>query len=304
LTGYLLRHLQVLFYTAGQLAASPFASLLTVAVIGITLALPSALYVALDNIQRVTSGWEGGAQISLFLKDDVRDEPARQLATTIGEMPEVDRVKYISPEAAYDEFKRLSGFGASLQALENNPLPGVLIVHPHARHSDPRTLTSLLERLRDNGAVEMAQLDLQWVKRLHAILELAQRGVLILAVLLGIAVLLIISNTIRLAVLNRKEEIQITQLIGGTDAFIRRPFLYSGFLQGLLGGLTSWLLVESSMAMVSGPIAELANLYGSNFHISGMDYQASLVLLAGGGLLGWLASRLAVSRHLDAMEPT
>ncbi|MEK9134361.1 MAG: permease-like cell division protein FtsX, partial [Pseudomonadota bacterium] len=218
---YLLRHAQVFFYSLGQLTRTPVATFLTVAVIGITLALPAGLYVAIENVQRLASGWEDNGQIALFLKQDVPGAAIEKLADKIRRLPAVSWVDYVSREAALTEFKRLSGFGEALNALERNPLPAVLVVHPAATHAHPDKLQALLKDLRRFNEVDIAQIDLDWVRRLHAMLELARQGVLILAAGLAIAVLLIIGNTIRLAVLNRRDEIEITKLIGGTNAFIR-----------------------------------------------------------------------------------
>ena len=209
----------------------------------------------------------------------------------------------ISREAALVEFKRLSGFGDALNALDRNPLPVVLVVHPAAKHRHPDQLQALLNQLGRHNEVDIAQLDLEWVRRLHAMLELARQVVMILAGGLAVAVLLIIGNTIRLAVLNRRDEIEITKLIGGTNAFIRRPFLYAGMLQGLLGALLAWLLLSLSLLILSRPIHHLAGLYESRFEVENLGFLATLVLIGAGGLLGWLGSRLAVSRHLRAIEP-
>jgi len=304
IANYLLRHLQVLMYSLGQLAATPLASLMTVGVIAITLALPTGLYVLLDNMQRVSDDWQGGAQISLFLKSQVAPEQARALARDIELLPQVQQVKYISPEDALDEFKRLSGFGEALDALDRNPLPPVVVVWPRADHSTPAELGSLRDQFAGLGNVDIAQLDLEWVKRLHVILQLARRAVLLLAGLLAVAVLLIVGNTVRLAILNRRDEIEIIKLIGGTDPFIRRPFLYSGWLQGTLGALVAWLLVALGLTLLGGPVRDLASLYASRFELQGLDPVASLALLAVGGVLGWLASRIAVGRHLRAVEPS
>jgi len=300
---YFLRHAQVFFYSLGQLARTPVATFLTVAVIGITLALPAGLYVAIENLQRLASGWEDNGQISLFLKQDVPGAAIEKLADKIRRMPAVSWVDYVSREAALSEFKRLSGFGEALNALDRNPLPAVLVVHPAASHAHPDKLQALLKDLRRFNEVDIAQIDLDWVRRLHAMLELARQSVLILAAGLAIAVLLIIGNTIRLAVLNRRDEIEITKLIGGTNAFIRRPFLYTGTLQGLLGALLAWLLVGLGLLLLTDPIDNLAGLYGSRFEAENLGILATLALIGAGGLLGWLGSRLAVGRHLRAIEP-
>jgi cell division transport system permease protein len=300
---YLLRHAQTFFFSLGQLSRTPVATFLTVAVIGITLALPAGLYVAIANLQRLAQGWQDNGQISLFLKQNVSAAAAAQLAEKIRRLPAVAWVDAISPEAALAEFKRLSGFGEALDALERNPLPGVLVVHPVAERADPDTLQALLAELRRYREVDIAQLDLDWIRRLHAILALARDAVLILAAGLAVAVLLIIGNTIRLAVLSRREEIEIIKLIGGTNAFIRRPFLYAGMLQGLFGALLAWLLVSLALLLLSGPIGRLASLYGSRFEPQNLSPLLTLYLLACGALLGWLGSRLAVGRHLRAIEP-
>ncbi len=300
---YFLRHAQVFFYVLGQLWRTPVATFLTVAVIGITLALPAGLYVAIENVQRVASGWEDNGQISLFLKQDLPEPAIEKLSDKIRRLPAVSWVDYVSREAALAEFKKLSGFGEALGALERNPLPPVLVVHPAAKHAHPKALQSLLQELRRYNEVELAQLDLEWVQRLYAMLDVARQGVLILTAGLAVAVLLIIGNTIRLAVLNRRDEIEIIKLIGGTNAFIRRPFLYSGTLQGLFGGFLAWLLIGIGLLLLSGPVHRLASLYGSLFTLENLGFLATLTLIGTGGLLGWLGSRLAVGRHLRAIEP-
>ncbi len=300
---YFLRHAQVFFYSLGQLTRTPVATILTMAVIGITLALPAGLYVAIDNVQRLAKGWEDNGQISLFLKQDVSTAAADKLSNKIRRLPGVAWVDYVSREAALAEFKRLSGFGDALNALDRNPLPAVLVVHPNAAYANPEALQTLFKELRRYSEVDIAQLDLEWVRRLHAMLDLARQGVFILAGGLALAVLLIIGNTIRLAVLNRRDEIEITKLIGGTNAFIRRPFLYTGTLQGLLGAIFAWLLIGLVLLFLSTPIQNLATLYGSRFEAENLSFLATLLLISIGGLLGWLGSRLAVGRHLRAIEP-
>jgi cell division transport system permease protein len=293
---YLLRHAQVLLATLGQMARAPLATLLTLTVIGITLALPSGLYVMLDNLERVSAGWDRGAQASLFLKRNVTEAGAHKLAQQIRAMSSVTGVDYISREAAFAEFKKQSGFGAALNALDSNPLPAVLIVRLTV--DNPAAAESLMTTLAHLPGVDLAQLDIEWLRRLAALLQLAERGVVMLAALLSLAVLLIIGNTIRLAVVNRRTEIEIIQLVGGTPGFVRRPFLYSGLLQGLLGGLLAWLLVEASLLLLSGPARELAGLYGSSFALTGLGAEQGLSLAMAGGLLGWLGARLAVGWQL------
>lgn len=294
---YLMRHLQVLLATLGQMTRAPVASLLTVIVLGITLALPAGLYVLVANLERLSAGWDRGGQISLFLKRDVNEAAALKLAAQIRGQSMVRTVDYISRDAALAEFKRLSGFGQTLNALDSNPLPAVLVVRP-ATGADSASLENLRANLARLPGVDIAELDAAWLKRLAALLALAERAVWILATLLAAAVMLIIGNTIRLAVVNRQTEIEVIQLVGGTAAFVRRPFLYSGFLQGLFGGTAAWLLVEISLLLLSGPVGNLTRLYGSAFSLHGLGAGPGFLLLATGAGLGWLGSRLAVGWHL------
>jgi len=301
--GWILRHLQVFFYTLGQLWRAPGPTLLTVGVIAITLALPAGLYVLLDNVSALSAEWEGGARISLYLKPGTGEERARTLAAELRQLPGVAGVEHITAAAALAEFKRLSGFGDALAALDSNPLPPVLLVQPAAGSLGAEALQRLVGELGKRPGVDLAQLDAGWVQRLHALLRLAQRGVLIVGALLAVAVLLIVGNTVRLAVLNRRDEIQIISLVGGTAAFIRRPFLYAGVLQGLLGAAGAWGLVHLALTLLSGPVERLGALYATHIGLQGLDPAATALMLVGGGAIGWLASWLAVGRHLDELHP-
>ncbi len=300
---YLLRHLQVFFYTLGQLSRQPVSLLMTAAVIGIALALPTGLHVVLKSAQQLSGGWDGASQISLFLKQGTSDAQARKLSRQLEELPEIQAVSYISREEALSEFQRLSGFGDALKALKKNPLPAVLVIHPSLNNSGNATTERLLQQLRRDPRVDIAQLDVQWVKRLYAIMEIIRRGVYVLASLLAIAVLLVVGNTIRLAIQNRRDEIVIVKLIGGTDAFIRRPFLYTGFWYGLFGGIIAWLLVTVSMWILNEPVEKLAGLYQNSFSLNGLNIQTTGILLLSSVLLGLSGSWIAVGRHLREIEP-
>lgn len=303
LVTYFARHAQALIGSIGSLVRTPLASFMTVAVIGITLALPAAMFVAVDNIVQLSSGWEGPGRISLFLKRNVSDASAHKLADQIRRRKEVAKVEFISREQAFAEFKRQSGFGDALETLERNPLPTVLIVHAASGANQPSVLDALARELRRLDDVDLAQLDLEWVRRLHAWLDVVERGLVIVGGLLAVAVLLIVGNTIRLAVLSRRDEIEVSKLVGATDTFIRRPFLYSGLVQGFTGALLAWALVEISLLLLSGPIGELAGLYGSHFSLGGPTLAGSVTLLCSGAALGWIGARIAVGRHLRAIEP-
>ncbi|MFO7593476.1 MAG: permease-like cell division protein FtsX [Pseudomonadota bacterium] len=304
LSNYLLRHAQTLIYALGQLSRRPFSTLMTVAVIGIALAMPAGLHVILKNVQSVISGWDSAAQISLFLHQDTRERDALNLARELESRQAIASVDYISAAQAMEEFQRLSGFGDALKALEENPLPPVLVIHPTLQQQGPEHLQQLVDELRAEASVDLAQLDMQWIKRLYGLMDIGRRGVWVLSGLLALAVLLVVGNTIRLAIQNRRDEIVITKLIGATDAFIRRPFLYTGFWYGLLGGTVAYVMVEASLWFLSGPVNSLAGLYNSGFRLDGVDLPTVSALLPGGLLLGLSGSWLAVGRHLRDIEPT
>lgn len=297
-------HVQALMHSLGRLARNPVSSAMTAAVIGIALALPTGVHVVLKNIQAVSADWENAAQISLFLRKNLREERVQKVIGELKAMPEIAVVKYVSPAEALEEFQQMSGFGDALTALQQNPLPAVLIVQPGLEASAPAVVEGLLHRLRAHPDVELAQLDMEWVKRLHAMMEIAKRGVAVLASVLALAVLLIVGNTIRLAIQNRRDEIEVQKLIGATDAFIRRPFLYSGLWHGLLGALIAWLLVNVSLWVLGAPVERLSSLYDSRFQLDGLGLAATLYLLLFGILLGLIGAWLAVDRHLRAIEPT
>lgn len=303
-SNYLMRHAQTLIYALGQMSRRPFSTLMTVAVIGIALAMPAGLHVILKNVQSVISGWDSAAQISLFLHQETGEREALNLAGELESRQEIASVDYISATQAMDEFQRLSGFGDALKALEENPLPPVLVIHPALQQQSPEQLQLLVEELRSEASVDLAQLDMQWIKRLYGLMDIGRRGVWVLASLLALAVLLVVGNTIRLAIQNRRDEIVITKLIGATDAFIRRPFLYTGFWYGLLGGFIAYAMVEGSLWFLSGPVNSLAGLYNSSFRLDGVDLLTMGALVVGGLLLGLSGSWLAVGRHLRSIEPS
>jgi len=303
LTAYFVHHFQAFFYSLGRIWQNPFSSLMTISVIGIALALPSGLHVVLKNIQGISAGWENAAQISLFLKAGIAEDQAKKLQTSLEAMPEISSVKYLSPDDALEEFRKLSGFGDALNALDENPLPTLLIVRPSSKFSAPAQVGSLLARLRNHDEIDLAQLDMEWIKRLYALMEIGKRGVLVLAALLALAVLLIVGNTIRLAIQNKRDEIEVQKLIGATDAFIRRPFLYSGIWHGLLGAIIAWLLVVISLWLLNGPVQRLSLLYDSNFELGSLGLSASFTLLTTGLLLGLLGAWAAVGKHLREIEP-
>jgi cell division transport system permease protein len=305
LRAWLIRHVQTFFYTLGLLARAPLASFLTAAVIGVALALPAGLYVVLDNVQDATRGWDGSSEISLFLNLEVADDEAMKVAEALRRRPEVASARLITRARALEEFRELSGFADVMDAFaDDNPLPVVIVVEPSVDAGDTAAMERLLARLGELAAVDFAQFDLAWLKRLYAILRIVERGVLVLAALLAAGVLLVVGNTMRLGVENRRQEIEIAKLFGATDAFIRRPFLYSGLLYGAIGAVIAWLLVWGGFQLLGEPVARLTALYSGDYRLRGLEPWASAVLLGAGALLGLLGSWLSVGRHLAAIEPT
>jgi cell division transport system permease protein len=285
-----------------RLLRTPFSSLMTWLVIGIALALPVGLGVALDNARRVSVGWDSPAQISLFLRAEMSVEAAGRLKERIEQRTDVGSVLLVSREQALEEFRQLSGFDDVLKDLKENPLPNLLLVTP-AKRLDASLAATIREALQSEPGVDRAILDMEWIQRLNALMQLAQHFVLALGGILAAGVLLVIGNTIRLAIENRRDEILVIKLVGGSNAFVRRPFLYTGIWYGVGGAVLAWCVVGGALWWLEGPLAALAVLYQSDFVLEGLGVSGGLRLLAGGGLLGLLGAWLAVARHLSAVEP-
>lgn len=277
---------------------------MTMAVIAIALALPGALWILLKNAEAASEGWDTGARISVYLSPGLDPAAVAEVGERIATTENARVVREISAGEALEEFRALAGFDRALDALDENPLPAVVVVEPQGGENlSTDSLARLVEELQAIDDVDRAQLDLEWVERLYALLDLIERGITLLALLLAAGVLLIVGNTIRLDVLNRRNEIEVIKLIGGTDAFVKRPFLYSGLWYGLGGGLIACALLVLLGALLAGPAADLATAYGSGFRLRGLSAREAGGLLVGGGLLGLLGSWLAVGRHLRSIEP-
>jgi len=299
---WLSHHLYVLVSSLGRIARTPLPSLMTAAVIGIALALPSGLYLLLENVQQISNDWESAAQMSLFIKPEINDDAKiNALAKELYQNPDIHGIRVITPAQALEEYRKLSGFGDALKALEENPLPAVLVIQPAS--SELEANQRLLKKLEQLPYIDIVQFDMLWLKRLFTIIKIIRRGVLILAGLLSLAVLLVIGNTIRLAIYNRRDEIEIYKLVGATDTFIRRPFLYIGFWYGLFGGLIAWLLVNISFWLLINPVKQLAILYDSQFKLMTLEPLSSFILLFLGALLGLAGAWLAVGQHLKNIQP-
>lgn len=296
-------HAQTLVGSLGRLSGQPLATMMTVAVIGIALALPAALYLLLANLQSVSGHWDDSVELSLYLEPGGAEERARSLAEEIAGWTGVARTVVVTADEALDSFRSDSGLGSAVDALERNPLPHLVIVRPAAGQADPESVEALAQRLRGLPEADLVQADAEWVRRLFAILEMARRLALLAGALLAVGVLVIVGNTIRLDIQNRRDEIEVVKLIGGTDGFVRRPLLYSGAWYGLGGGLAALLVVETGLWLLSGPAQRLAGLYGSGFRPEGLGPGGAAGLVLAGALLGWLGAWISTTRHLRRLEP-
>ncbi len=284
-----------------RLVSAFASSLMTWMVIGIAVAMPTWLYILLVNVGTVSQQWDGHPHVIAYLRDEVSFAAAIELRERIVAMDHVDSADYISKKDALQEFKILSGFGEVVDSLNGNPLPAALMINPAS--DKVADVEKLVREFKQLPQFESISVDLQWLQRLFSILQLARRSVLAVSAVLAIAVILIIGNTIRLAIESRRSEIEVVKLVGGTDAFVRRPFLYTGFWYGLGGGLIAWLLVEASLVWLSGPVAELAGLYNSKFTLLGLGVHVSALLFIVSAGLGLAGAWLAVNRHLDDIQP-
>ncbi|WP_219062855.1 permease-like cell division protein FtsX [Pseudomonas sp. UMAB-08] len=284
-----------------RLGKQPIGSFFTCLVMAIALSLPMGLSLLLNNVERLGGSWQRAAQISLYLELDASASEGSALREQIQRMPGVAEAEYISKDQALVEFQQQSGLGEALKELPQNPLPGVVLVTPN--EVDKPALEALRTRLAELPKVQQAQLDLVWVERLAAILKLGDRFVFGLTVLLVLALLLVIGNTIRLHIENRRVEIEVIKLVGGTDAYVRRPFLYMGALYGLGAGFLSWGVLAFGLDWLNDAVVGLAGLYGSDFSLAGVPLADGFSLLLGAVLLGYIGAWIAVARHLRELAP-
>lgn len=294
-------HRSSLLDSLRRLGKQPIGSFFTCLVMAIALSLPMGLSLLLSNVERLGGSWQRAAQISLYLKLDASPAEGNKLRDDIKALPGVADAEYVSSDQALSEFQQQSGLGEALKELPQNPLPGVVVVTPD--EVDKPALEALRTRLAAMPKVQQAQLDLVWVERLAAILKLGDRFVFGLTVLLVLALLLVIGNTIRLHIENRRTEIEVIKLVGGTDSYVRRPFLYMGALYGLGAGLLSWGVLAYGLNWLNGAVVELAGLYGSDFSLAGVPAADGLSLLLGAVLLGYIGAWIAVARHLRELAP-
>lgn len=297
------RHMQALLGSLGRLARQPLATLLTIVVIAIALALPAALYVVVANMRGVTAGLDDTVQLSAYLAMSTTDAQAKRISTAIASKSGVSGTELVSPDEGLVEFRKLSGIGDALKALPENPLPWLVKIRPAPPKDTAAAVESLAAEIRKMEGVDLVEADTAWVRRLHAIEDAMQQLVLLVAAVLAAGVLGVVGNTIRLEINSRRAEIEVTKLVGGSNAFVRRPFLYSGLWQGLAGGLLALGFIAGGLYALEPFIARLAAAYGSAFALQGLSIREWPVVVGGGALLGFIGAWLAAGYHLRRIEP-
>ena len=301
---YFARHAQTLVGSLGRIVNQPFATLMTMGVVAVALALPLLLSLFLSNMSAATGNWNNAFDLSVYMNKKASAARVATVAKQLRQRGDVATVRVITADQALAEFRDDSGFGKALDALSDNPLPDTLIVTPTLPASTPQGTDALKQAIAAIADVQAVQIDTEWVKRLHAMLDILRRVVLLTAGLLGAGVVLIVGNTIRLDILNRRTEIEVMKLVGASDGFTRRPFLYSGVWYGLGGGLMALIVVALAAVILAKPVDTLAKLYGSQFRLRGLGFTTAVGVLTLAVGLAWLGSWLAATRHIRGIEPT
>ena len=295
---WLTQHQQPLKLVIGRMRNNLMATLLMFCVIGVTLCLPAILYTVVDNLSRLTGGVESKPQISLFLKLDASNKT--EIEAQLKKHADIASFEFVSKDDAWSKMQQDKNTADAAASLEKNPLPDAFYITP--KKVSPDNMARLQEEMQKWDGVELAQVDANWVKRLDTILKLGKKAVFVLVVLLGFALITVIGNTIRLQIMTQREEIEVSKLIGATNPFIRRPFLYAGVLYGLGGGIAALLILTLVTLLFNFSVAEIADLYASNFRLQLPSGLSILVLLASATGLGWLGSYFAVNRTLAQFE--
>jgi cell division transport system permease protein len=286
----------------GRLFRQPFSSLMIVLVIAVTLALPASINLVIQNARALSGSWDNVFDFSVFLQLDRSVSEAEALGRLLAQRADVDTVDVVTAEAALAEFKQQSGFGDALDQLTDNPLPHTLVVRPSGGNTSA-SISLLQEEIDNLPEVDFVQADTDWVQRFHAILDIARQAIAIGAALLGLAIIVIIGNTIRLDIENRRDEIEVTKLLGASNAFVRRPFLWSGFWYGLFGGLMAVILVLVGLHLLEEPVARLAGLYQSKVAVTSLRLVEAAAVVGIGVFLGLFSSWLTAARHMRRIEP-
>lgn len=298
---WLMCHLRSFINSLDDMLRTPFSSLLTFLVIGVAMALPASLYILLKNVQSMNQTWNGTPTISLYLKQETSTNEVRNLLLQLRQISGIEKIQYISPQEGLAEFEKTTQLGNILSELNKNPIPAVIVITPTVQES-PEQLQKLVSLLKTQPHVDVAQLDIAWVKRIYYIIMLSERITYTLSFLLGVGVILIIGNTIRLATQSHQAEITVLKLVGATDGFIRRPLIYRGLLFGIAGGAIAWLLISVMIWWLEPPAQALANSYNSQLNLSSLTLTSGLGIIGTSAILGLTGAWIAVQRYLNAQE--
>lgn len=298
---WITQHAFVLLHTLKRLFSTPMTSLLSIIVMGIALSLPTSIYIVMKNLQSAAGQAIELPQMSLFLKYDLTPQDLANIRERLEEDPNIVSFQYVSKEAALYQLQQSSGWTDITIHLSRNPLPDTFILQTQTSSSE--SLEQLRKAMQKWPEIEHVQFDSVWIKRLHELLKLGRLMVFMLAILLSTAIIAIMFNTIRLQILTQKDEIEISKLIGATDSFIRRPFLYFGSLQGFLSGVAAWMIIAFFIEKLNKELVGLASVYQIDFHLQHLSVDDSLSLLIFSACLGWSGARISVASHLWQIEP-
>ena len=298
---WLSHHWHAFFLALRRLAGAPLASLLNITVIGVAFSLPAGVYMLLSNAQSFSGQLSGAPQLSVFLKLGTDKDAIEKLESHLRQHPQTASFRFISKNKALEQLKQENGLADAINSLTRNPLPDAFIID--AKSISPETLKQLRAEMLKWPDSKHVQLDSDWIERLNALLKLGQIALLILTALLGFALIVVTFNTIRLQILTKRDEIEVSKLIGATSNFIRRPFLYFGAIQGVAGGAIAWLIVALVIDLINSEFTNLVQLYAVDFQLHHISFEDSIGLLLFSSWLGWVGSWLSVASHLRKIEP-
>ena len=301
---WLRRHSYSFFSSLGVLLQHKIGTMMTVLVLGIAMFLPLGLYAALSNLDGMDLHQDEWNAVTVFFKPGTQKYEVERVAAAVAKRPQVEKVQTISPQQGLSDFRDASGFGSSLDMLDENPLPWVMQITPTAGKTTEieSNVSELSDFLQSNSSVEMTQFDYKWLQRLGRMLDLGQTVMVFLMLLFALAVVVVVANTIRLDVASHSDEIEILALMGAGKSFIRQPFLYSGLWYGLMGGLLAVTLLYLAMALLAGPLGLLLETYGTVYVLKGPGWLNNLYIILAGGLLGWLGAWISVQRYLRLLK--
>lgn len=298
---WLSQNWQALKQTLRQLVNTPLSSLLSIIVIGIAFSLPMGIYTLLGNLQTISGDAANTPQMSLFLKLNASQADIENINSQLEQFPHIASFQFVSKEIALQRLQQDNDLTDIASNLIKNPLPDAFVIN--LQQISPDELEKIRTTMKKWSKIEHVQVDTDWARRLDALLRLGQLAVLMLTVLLGLALIIVVFNTIRLQILTKRDEIEVSKLIGATDSFIRRPFLYFGAIQGMAGAAIAWFFIALGIQAINDSLSELAQLYATDFYLRHLSLHDSLSLLTFSALLGWLGARLSVAQHLSQIEP-